>query len=171
MGTVAEVSGDHPASRTPDQPLPVIPLARLFVMAARYLTDELHRRLSGRGWPDIPPATGYVLLACRHGPTTGNEIAALMRTSRQAASKLIEGLEAAGLVERHTDDSDSRRKLVVLSERGRRLLVVVEEIYAELEREWADVLGSRAVENTRSTVTRALLHTFGGSLPTVGPTR
>jgi Winged helix DNA-binding domain len=112
------VAGDYPVSRTPDQPLPVIPLARLFVMAARYLTDELHRRLSSRGWPDIPPATGYLLLACRHGPTTGNEIAALMRTWRPAA-ELIEGLEAAGLVERHTDDSDSRRKLVVLSERGR----------------------------------------------------
>jgi DNA-binding MarR family transcriptional regulator len=154
----------------PDEQLPAIPLARLFTMAARALTDELHRRLRDRGWPAIPPATGYVLLACRDSPTTGGEVAALMRTSRQAASKLIEGLEAAGLVRRDIDDDDTRRKLVVLSERGRRLLAAVEEIYRELEREWAGVIGQRAIEGTRTSVTRALLHTYGGSLPAIGPT-
>ena len=147
--------------------LPAIPLARLFTLAARALVDELHRRLAARGWPDIPPAAGYVLLACRSSPATGNEIAALMRTSRQAASKLIEGLEAAGLVERSTDGSDTRRKLVVLSERGQRLLATVEEIYAELEQEWADIVGRTAVEDTRANVTRVLLHTFGGTLPAI----
>ena len=140
------------------------------MMAARTLIDELHRRLGARGWPDIPQAAGYVLLACRNGPTTGNEIAALMRTSRQAASKLIEGMEAAGLIERSTDGSDSRRKLVVLSERGRDLLATVEQIYGELEREWEDVLGAAAVEQMRTNVTKALLHTFGGTLPAIGPT-
>jgi hypothetical protein len=48
---------------------------------------------------------------------------------------------------------------------------VVEEIYAALEREWADALGSKAVEDTRASVTWALLHAFGGRLPTIGPTR
>ena len=154
----------------PDE-LPAIPLARLFTLAARALVDELHRRLAARGWPDIPPAAGYVLLACRTSPSTGNEIAALMRTSRQAASKLIEGLAAAGLVERGTDESDSRRKPVALSARGQQLLAAVEELYAELEQEWADILGRPAVEDTRANVTRVLLHTFGGNLPAIGPTR
>jgi DNA-binding MarR family transcriptional regulator len=153
----------------PDQPLPVIPLARLFTMAARVLTDELHARLHTRGWTDIPPATGYVLLACRNGPTTANDIAALMRTSRQAASKLLEGLEAAGFIQRRVDRDDTRRKLVALSRRGTDLLRVVEDIYTELEQEWADLLGPAAVEDVRATVTRALLRTFGGSLPAIGP--
>lgn len=139
-------------------------------MAARSLTDELHVRLKSRGWPDIPPATGYVLLACRDRPTTGNEIAALMRTSRQAASKLLEGLEAAGLVERRPDDADTRRKWVALSARGRDLLDAAEEIYAEIEHEWAAILGGQAVEETRTRVTIVLLHTFGGSLPAISPT-
>src|SRR5690348_16740440 len=152
-----------------DQPLPVIPLARLFTMAARALTDQLHARLNTRGWTDIPPATGYVLLACRNGPTTANDIAALMRTSRQAASKLLEGLEAAGLIQRQVDQDDTRRKVIALSRRGRDLLHVVEDIYTELEQEWVDLLGATAVEDVRTTVTRALLHTFGGSLPAIGP--
>jgi len=152
-----------------DQALPSIPLARLFTMAARSLTDELHLRLTDRGWPALPQAAGYVLLACRDSPTTGNEIAALMRTSKQAASKLLEGLEAAGLVERRRDDGDVRRKVVALTARGRDLLATVEEIYTELEGEWAGVLGEPAVEMVRSHVTTALLHKFGGSLPAVGP--
>lgn len=146
-----------------------IPLARLFVMAARTLTDELHARLSLRGWPHLPEATGYVLLACRNSPTTGNEIAALMRTSKQAASKLLEGLEAAGLVERRPDEVDTRRKVVALTGRGRELLTTVEDVYAELEQEWADVLGRRAVEDTRARLTTALMHSYGGTLPAVGP--
>ena len=154
-----------------DQPLPLppIPLARLFVMAARTLTDELHARLALRGWPHLPEATGYVLLACRDSPTTGNEIAALMRTSKQAASKLLEGLEAAGLVERRSHETDTRRKVVALTVEGRALLAAVEGVYVELEQEWADVLGRRAVEDTRARLTTALLHTYGGTLPAIGP--
>ncbi len=138
-------------------------------MAARSLTDELHVRLRARGWPAIPHAAGYVLLACRDSPTTGREIAALMRTSKQSASKLLEGLEAAGLVDRRPDDADTRRKVVALTERGRDLLATVEEIYGELEGEWAGFLGEQAVEITRTRVTVALLHMFGGSLPAIGP--
>lgn len=151
--------------------VPSIPLARLFVMAARTLTDELHARLSLRGWAQLPEATGYVLLACRQGPTTGNEIAALMRTSKQAASKLLEGLEAAGLVERRPDELDTRRKVVALTAEGRELLATVEEVYVELEQEWADVLGRQALEETRARLTTALLHTYGGTLPAVGPVK
>ena len=153
----------------PDQALPSIPLARLFTMAAGSLTDELHLRLSDRGWPAMPKAAGYVLLACRDSPTTGSEIAALMRTSKQAASKLLEGLETAGLVERRPDGADVRRKVVALTARGRDLLAAVEDIYVELESEWADVLGEPAVERIRAGVTEMLLHKFGGSLPAIGP--
>ena len=149
--------------------MPAIPLARLFTMAARTLTDELHERLARRGWSEIPEAAGYVLLACRDSPATGSEIAALMRTSKQAASKLLEGLEEAVLVERRPDTVDTRRKVVSLTPRGRDLLTAAEEVYAELEAQWADVVGRDRVEALRADLTRVLLQTFGGSLPAVGP--
>ncbi len=153
-----------------EQQVSSIPLARLFTMAARSLTDELHVRLTARGWPALPEAAGYVLLAARDRPTTGSDIAALMRTSKQAASKLLEGLEAAGLVQRHTDHADTRRKVVALTPRGRDLLLSAEEIYGELEREWSDIIGRQEVEDVRARVTVALLHIFGGALPAISPT-
>ena len=138
-------------------------------MAARLLVEQLHLRLADRGWPDVPPAAGYVLLAAREQPTTGREVAALMRTSKQAASKLLERLEADGLVERSGTGDDARVKAVALTSRGRQLLDTVEDVYRELEEEWAAVVGADAVEATRATVTAALVDAYGGSLPAVTP--
>lgn len=153
----------------PREALPEVPLARLFAMAARALTDDLHARLAELGWTDIPPAAGYVLLACRNGSTTGGEIAELMRTSKQAASKLLDGLEAAGFVERGADTADGRRKVVRLAPRGRELLAAVEGVYEELEARWAAAIGAGAVEAVRRNVTVALLDAHGGTLPAIGP--
>jgi len=149
--------------------VPAIPLARLFAMAARALTDDLHARLAELGWTKIPPAAGYVLLACRTGATSGGEVAELMRTSKQAASKLLDGLEADGLVERGTDTADGRRKVVRLAPRGHELLAAVERVYQELEARWAAAIGADAVETVRMNVTRALLDAHGGRLPAIGP--
>ena len=146
-----------------------MPLARLLSMAARLLVDRLHEELTARGWPPLPVSAGYVLLAARTGPTTGTEVASLMRTSRQAASQLLDQLERSGLVERTADADDSRRKAVSLSDRGRRLLDDVEDIYAELEADWASVTGRPELDAARATLTRAVLHSYGGTLPTVGP--
>ncbi len=138
-------------------------------MAARVLVDRLHDRLEARGWPPLPPAAGYVLLATRSGATTQGDVASLMRASRQAASQLLDQLEDAGLVERSPDPGDSRRKTVALTDRGRRLLADVEEIYAGLEAEWAAVTGRAELEAARATLTAAVLHSYGGVLPAVGP--
>jgi DNA-binding MarR family transcriptional regulator len=78
-------------------------------------------------------------------------------------------LETGGLVERRPDDADIRRKVVALTARGRDLLTTVEDIHAELEGEWTDVLGNTAVEAIRAHVTTALLHKLGGRLPAIGP--
>ena len=52
-----------------------IPLARLFAMAYRDLIDGLHERLRARGWHDVRPAFGFVLLAARDESTTVTAIA------------------------------------------------------------------------------------------------
>jgi hypothetical protein len=46
------------------------PLARLFAIACRSLIDGLHTRLATRGWSDVRPAFGFVLLAARRAPTS-----------------------------------------------------------------------------------------------------
>src|SRR5262245_40922892 len=139
-------------------------------MALRSLVDDLHERLRERGWDDDRPAFGFALLAAREGWTSVTELAALTGTTKQAASKLVDSMEAGGYVTRTAGAEDQRRRPVVLTEDGRRFLATVEDIYDELEEEWSAVIGRDQVEATRSGVTEVLRARHGGSLPPVRPT-
>lgn len=145
------------------------PLARLFAMAFRDLLDGLHERLVLKGWLDVRPPYGVVLLAARDRPTTATELAALMGVSKQATSKLVDAMVDAGYVERQVGVDDARQRAVSLTPRGAELLSAVEEIYEELEAEWAAEIGERAVERVRTDLARVLRSRHGGTLPPVRP--
>jgi DNA-binding MarR family transcriptional regulator len=138
-------------------------------MAYRHLVVGLHERLVVRGWRDVRPHYGYVLLACRDRPTTSGELATLLGVSKQAASKLVDGMVEATLVRRTTSREDSRAKLVALTPRGRRLLAVVEEVYVELEAEWALLVGRPTVTALRDGLVTVLTSAHGGVLPPIRP--
>jgi DNA-binding MarR family transcriptional regulator len=149
---------------------PPVPLARLFAMALRSLVDDLHVHLREQGWDDSRPAYGFALLAAREGSTSVTELAALTGMTKQAASKLVDGMEADGFVTRTEGEGDQRRRPVVLTDQGRRFLATVEDIYARLEEEWSAVISRDQVEATRSGLTAVLLDRHGGRLPPVRPT-
>jgi DNA-binding MarR family transcriptional regulator len=146
------------------------PLARLFAIAYRSLIDGLHERLRSRGWTDVRPAFGFVLLAARSEPTTATALAAIMGTTKQAASKLVDTMEDAGYVRRAVAAEDARSRSVVLTPRGKRLLAAVEQIYVELEHEWADVIGASRVRDLRRDLVRVLATGDDDELPPVRPT-
>lgn len=143
-------------------------LARLLAIAYRSLIQGLHERLRDRGWHDVRPAYGFVLLAARSAPTTSSELATLLGMTKQAASKLLEGMEETGYVRRGAAAQDARRRPVELTDRGRRLLGEVEEIYVELEAEWAEIIGADRVAALRADLV-AVLTLPGGTLPPVRP--
>ena len=146
---------------------PPVPLARLFAVGYRVLVDGLHEELPRRGWSDVRPAFGFVLLALRDSPVALRALPGVLGTSKQAVSKLVDAMVAAGYVERDTDPDDARAKRVRLSDRGRRLLAAVEEVYADLERDWAAVLGEERLAGLRSDLTTVLSAAAGGRLPPV----
>lgn len=152
------------------RPPTAVPLARLFAIAYRSIIDDMHDRLRERGFTGVRPAFGFVLLAARERPTSSTELAVLMGTSKQAASKLIDAMAAAGFVERLQGAEDARQRPVQLTADGARLLGVVESIYAELEAEWAAVVGEADIEQLRQSLQRVLEHRHGGELPPVRPT-
>jgi DNA-binding MarR family transcriptional regulator len=147
-----------------------IPLARLMAMAFRTLIDNLHARLARHGWKDVRPAYGYVLLAARESPITVTSVAALLGMTKQAASKLVESMVSDGYLLRGDHPEDARSKRLRLSAKGGRLLAAVESIYAELEAEWATIIGPAAVERMRSDLTRTLRTLHGDKLPAIRPT-
>ncbi|WP_216870757.1 MarR family winged helix-turn-helix transcriptional regulator [Modestobacter excelsi] len=146
---------------------PEVPLARLFALGYRALVDGLHDELPRRGWTDVRPAFGFVLLALRDTPVLLRDLPATLGTSKQAVSKLVDAMVAVGYVERDADPGDARGKRVQLSDRGRQLLTAVEEVYADLERTWAAVLGEERLAGLRADLTAVLSSTTGGRLPPV----
>jgi DNA-binding MarR family transcriptional regulator len=147
----------------------VIPLARLLAMAYRDLIENLHARLRQRGWKQVRPAFGFVLLAARDAPITITEIAALMGTTKQAASKLAAAMSAAGYLVMGADSDDGRQRPLRLSPQGTELLADVEDIYRELEAEWAEAIGAPALKRLRRSLHTAVLASHGGELPAVRP--
>ncbi len=155
------------SKRAPEAP----PLARLFAMAYRQLIEGLHQRLKARGWTDVRPAFGFVLGAARDTATTSTELAVLTGTSKQAASKLVDAMVAAGYVRRRVGVDDVRQRPVELTPQGRKLLATVEQIYRELEAEWFEIIGADAVERIRGDLAQVLRASHGGALPPVRSTR
>ncbi|MEP7025750.1 MAG: MarR family transcriptional regulator [Actinomycetota bacterium] len=155
---------DSPAA--PAEP----PLARLFAIAYRLLVDGMHDRLKAMGWSDVRPAFGFVLLAARDQPTSVTELAALMGMTKQAASKLVDTMATAGYVQRAAGAQDGRQRPVHLTPRGVGLLRSVEQIYATLEEQWAQVIGTEQVQDMRRDLVRVLSAPEDGRLPPVRPT-
>ncbi len=154
---------------TPSDSPASTPIARLFAIAFRSLIDDLHDELRTQGWADVRPAYGFVLLAARDEPTTATAVANLMGISKQAASKLLDTMESGGYL-RRTDAEDGRQRPVQLTGRGRDLLAAVEQIYTTLEKEWANVIGVRALERLRADLVKVLSPPDGGELPPIRPT-
>lgn len=145
-------------------------MARLLATAYRMLIDGLHDGLRREGWTNVRPAFGFVLLAARDAPTTSTALAALMGTTKQAASKLIDAMEEEGLVHRSVSATDARSKTVELDIRGRELLAIVERIYTELEAGWVCAVGAPAVERMRRDLVAIISSAHDGALPPVRPT-
>ncbi|MBX6382117.1 MAG: MarR family transcriptional regulator [Microbispora sp.] len=76
------------------------------------------RELDAEG--DLSSGQACVLVRlAKHGPASASELAAAERVRPQSMAAIIQALERAGLVERHRDPEDGRRRLVTLTEAGR----------------------------------------------------
>jgi DNA-binding MarR family transcriptional regulator len=148
---------------------PAIPLARLMGMGFRQLIDDLHVRLEARGWHDVRPSYGFVLLAIRDQDTTTTVLADVLGVTKQATSKLLDAMEHGRYIERRSTGGDGRMKTVTLAPRGHELLAAVEAIYTELESEWAAIIGPTGLEQTRTRLERVLRARHGGQLPQLRP--
>jgi DNA-binding MarR family transcriptional regulator len=127
-----------------------VPLARLLALAFGALIEDLHARLAERGWHGIRPAYGYVLVSAQASPCRVSDVARVLGVTKQAASQVVDAMAAEGYVRRDADPADARARVVALTERGRRLLAVVEDVYRELEGEWAAQIGADGVARMRA---------------------
>jgi len=126
-------------------------LVRELLGVALAVRKRVRRGLIERGH-DLHPSHTAVIPNLPASGLRLTELAERLRVSVQRAGQLVSELEAAGYVERVSDASDARAKLVRYSARGRRLMQDVAEVDAELWRELAESFGTAELERLATTV-------------------
>ncbi|MGI8559359.1 MAG: MarR family winged helix-turn-helix transcriptional regulator [Solirubrobacteraceae bacterium] len=127
-------------SRHPLEPVPTV--IALFRRATGLMVEELLQRLTAAGFPDVTASEHLVFENLPPGGARLTEIAARAGMSHQAAGELVAGLEARGYLERRSDPSDGRARLVLLTSEGRRLVrAALREIVA-IQDSWSHYLAT-----------------------------
>ncbi len=106
------------------------------------LLMKVHAGLAAAGYADISPSWGTnVFHYLRGGGLRLTELAERAHTTKQAMRYTVNQLEAAGYVERASDPTDGRAKIIRLTERGWEVRRVADEIMEGIEEECARRLG------------------------------
>ncbi|CAG9237419.1 MarR family transcriptional regulator [Paraburkholderia tropica] len=93
-------------------------LAALLARASALISDEFHATLARK---KIPALQWRVLACLSDGPLPMGDLGRLILAKQPTVSKLIDRMEAAGLVARQDDPASRRRTLVALTPSGRAL--------------------------------------------------
>jgi DNA-binding MarR family transcriptional regulator len=134
---------------------------RLTYLLKRALVDleNLHREQLGPFGINGRELAVLLLLQARQ-PESQQQAAARLKVDRTTMVSLLDGLEAKGLVARHTDDEDRRRNVVALTDAGHQTLGKAVRASDKAERR---LLGE--LDDAEQTQLRALLTRIAAGHP------
>jgi DNA-binding MarR family transcriptional regulator len=125
-------------------------LAILLREPFRAMSDEVYERLAACGHGEVRAAHGSVFQYLDDDGTRVVELAQRAQMTKQSMASLVAHLEAHGYVERITDPSDGRAKLVRTTARGREVFAVVRELVAEIDARLVERLGAAKLAQLRT---------------------
>lgn len=111
-------------------------------------------RLAEAGFGDLPQPGYWAVMALDAGVHEHRRLAAELGVSKQAVSKLVEGLVVRGFVERRPDPADRRRSRLLLTDRGRAAAAVIDAATGAAETVLARQVGADAFEQLGRTLGR-----------------
>ncbi|MCO8271784.1 MarR family transcriptional regulator [Actinoplanes sp. TRM 88003] len=118
-------------------------------IAFRTAEDRILAALASAGFADLTRAQARLLAGIDLDGTRLVVLADRARIPKQTALALVNGLEAAGYVQRVPDPSDGRARLIQLTARGRAGLPIAVAEEARIEADWQAVLGARRMQALR----------------------
>ncbi len=116
--------------------------------------DEMANRSEVLG---LKASYGGVLTNLATRPHRLSELAEINRTRPQSMVKLVNELESLAYVERINDPSDSRAKLVRLTNEGRIMLNIARDTSNEIYDLYAEIVGEEKLRSMLNTMT-TLIH-------------
>jgi DNA-binding MarR family transcriptional regulator len=125
---------------------------------SRYLQSKvMHALIEKYGDHHFKYHFGSFLILIGNRGTRITDLAEQLSISKQAVNQAINQIEAAGYLRRQPDPYDGRAKLVVLTDGGEQLLQLGASLMADIESEFASLIGSIRVQ--RLTENLAALYT------------
>ena len=129
-------------------------LALLLAGTSRPLADRMVAGHAAAGFHEVRPPHGFVLRALAGGGLTLTALAERLGVTKQAALKVVDDMEARGLVARVPSPEDRRAKLLTLTPRGEAARAAALQTSAAIERELREDLGDDAVDAARAVLMR-----------------
>lgn len=116
-------------------------VAQSLMAASRAHTAAVTARLALRGYDDFPFASASLLWLLDESGTRSTALAQRAGVSKQAMSQLVRLMERQGYLEQVPDPTDTRAKVVRMTERGEAVKTACVEVREELNRKVAGALG------------------------------
>jgi DNA-binding MarR family transcriptional regulator len=118
-------------------------LRQLLLRASRVINQDVTAVLRAAGFEDLKNSQVFCLAHIDLDGTSIVDLAERSHVSKQAASKLVGELVALGLLSTSRAVSDGRAILVQFTPRGRSMMMLSFELFADLEREYSRRLGAQ----------------------------
>jgi DNA-binding MarR family transcriptional regulator len=129
-------------------------LGGLLRFADETLRARVFARLAEAGFPDLRPAHSSLLRNMSEGGSRITELAAHAQMTKQSMGYLADSLAAAGYVALEPDPTDGRAKRVQLTDKGRAAGNTLVRLSAEIEQEFAALIGAPEMAQLRDLLER-----------------
>lgn len=115
---------------------------------------RVYARMAEAGFPDVRPAHSSLLRNMAEGGSRVSDLAERAQMTKQSMGYLADSLAAAGYVTLEPDPTDRRAKLVRLTGKGRAAGETMVRLSAEVEREFAVLIGHADMAQLRRLLER-----------------
>ena len=144
-----------------------LPLIAVLSQVRDAIGAELFARLSALGFAELRPAHGCVFGNIDDEGSRLTDLAERSGFTKQSVGEAVADLERLGFVERVSDPADGRAKIIQLTPHGREALAASQEVFADIERRFAEEVGAQRYAEFRET----LLELHGLTQAVAEPTR
>lgn len=118
-------------------------IGQLLGRLLRQFRRELFASAANAGYPDLRGAHLQIFSNLGINGIRLTDLAARAQLSLTATNELVGDLQRLGYLARRRDPTDGRAKLIFLTVRGRQALDDAGDRVAEIEQQWAAIVGTR----------------------------
>jgi DNA-binding MarR family transcriptional regulator len=131
-------------------------LGLLLRLVHQHWALDIDAALNDAGFGDIRAAHASVFPFVAPEGIQVSELARLAHVRKQTMAQAVDELDQMGYIERRPDPADRRARLVLLTERGKKVPAVAVTTGRRVEARWAELTSPARIESLRRSL-RALL--------------